>query len=201
MSRQRAEPHGILIVCTANRARSVLAEFALREALRVRGVDSIAVESAGTWAVHGTPPMRHAIEVLGEQTAEQAAAFRSRPLTAELIENAGLVLCAERAHRPDVVRLVPRAHRRTFTILQAERLIPDIHQDVAVGDPDIVVALAARLAAARGAGVPSSDDDDIADPAGGPLADYERAGAAIARATAALADALVAGHPRLVAAQ
>lgn len=174
---------GILLVCTANRARSPMAELMLAERFAADGTP-IEVRSAGTRAHEGEQVTRQTLQVL-ESRGIEATGFRSRPLSAELVTWADVVLCAERAHRADVVRLLPRAHRKTFTMAQAARLltVADAHR------VDSAATLAETLAAARGV-VPQSDEDDIADPAGGTAADYERAADRIAAAVRAIGSAL-----------
>lgn len=174
---------GILLVCTANRARSPMGELMLAATFAQDRTD-IEVRSAGTRARAGEHVTRHTLQLL-EGRGIEAAGFRSQPLTAELVEWADIVLCAERAHRADVVRLVPRAHRKTFTIAQSARLlaVAEVPRGASAS------ALADSLAAARGI-LPQSDDDDIADPAGGTTADYERAADRIGVAVRALGGAL-----------
>ena len=174
---------GILVVCTANRARSPMAELMLAATFAHDRTD-VEVRSAGTRAEEGEHVTRHTLQLL-EGRGIEAAAFRSQPLTAELVAWADVVLCAERAHRADVVRLVPRAHRKTFTLAQSARLlaVADVPRGASAAQ------LADALASARGV-VPQSTDDDIADPAGGTTTDYERAADRIAAAVRALGEAL-----------
>lgn len=173
---------GILLVCTANRARSPMAQLMLESRLGTNG-SGVVVRSAGTRAHADEPVTRQTLQVLDSRGID-AAGFRSQPLTADLVGWADLVLCAERAHRADVVRFLPRAHRKTFTLAQATRLLAATD-----GTEPTVASLTSRLAAARGI-VPQSPDDDIADPAGGTLADYERAAERISSAVLAISSAL-----------
>lgn len=174
---------GILLVCTANRARSPMAALMLAATFAQDRTD-VEVRSAGTRAHEGEHVTRHTLQLL-EGRGIEAAGFRSQPLTAALVEWADIVLCAERSHRADVVRLVPRAHRKTFTMTQSARLLA-----VADVPPGATAAeLADGLAAARGI-APQSPDDDIDDPAGGTTADYERAADRIAGVVRAVGGAL-----------
>jgi len=171
----------ILVVCAANRARSPIAHLLLQRAL---GTSAVRVDSAGTHASPAAPVTRSTRLIL-EARGIDADAFASRRLTAELIADADLVLCAERANRSDVVRLVARAHRKTFTLTQAERLL-----GVAPAPPvETVAELAVRLAAARGI-LPQDPDDDVPDPVGGDVAVYARAAERIDRAVWSIAHAL-----------
>lgn len=134
--------------------------------------------------------MADAVALLAER-GWNAESFRSSVLTPAAIDEADLVLCAERSHRSDVVRLVPRAHRKTLTLLQAARLVPHIRPPE--GPPDSGLSPLARLTeelmAARGHG-PASGDDDISDPAGHSRVAYDEAAALIDIAAASLTGAL-----------
>lgn len=176
----------VLLVCTANRARSPMMELLLRDILSRRGETAVDIESAGTRTLDGEPVTRHTVEVLRGHGVD-ASAFRSRMLNAAQIRAADIVLCAERSHRAAVVRIVPTALPRTFSLAQAARLT-----EASVPSPDgshDVAALVTRLALARGS-QPSSELDDIADPAGGSIADYQHAFDRISRAVRVIGQAL-----------
>ena len=117
---QAAAPR-ILIVCTGNICRSPLAEQLLRENLRAAGIDAV-VTSAGTHAMTGsamTPEAATLSLQYGASTTEHVA----RQLTKKLIADADLVLTATRDHRREVVTLLPKATRYTFTLNQFARLV------------------------------------------------------------------------------
>lgn len=205
MSRPDGTPAAgdILVVCTANRARSPIAHLMLEQALRDAGLEGIVVRSAGTRAAAGDPVMPDAEALLGERGLD-AADFRSTPLTPALVEQADLILCAERSHRSDVVRLAPKALRKTLTLAQAARLVPfvDPAELAPPSDPagetraslraahiPSVSTLTAGLMAARGH-VAASDADDIGDPAGHPREAYDDAALRIDDAVRAIVGAI-----------
>lgn len=78
--------------------------------------------------------------------------FRARSLTPVLAERADLILTATTTHRSDVLQLMPRALRRTFSILEFVHLACAVEgvRDAA-GSPWKVVRLAAALSRRKAA--------------------------------------------------
>ncbi len=154
----------ILVVCTANICRSALAEHLLRTALtKSAGATQFEVSSAGARGWDSAAMDAAAADEL-RRLGGDAGSFRSRPLQATHCENADLILTATMEHRAAVLELVPRALKRTFTLLEFAYLVthvPTIAE--AAGSPTEVVR---RAAAARGAAV--LDNYDVPDPYGGP---------------------------------
>jgi protein-tyrosine phosphatase len=133
----------------------------------------VRVYSAGTHAASGEPMHGLATAVLLERGLPTD--FRSQPLTKEMIEQAGLILTADRGHRAAVVTAVPGAVRRTYCLLQLARLA-DVTPRQPCADPVsatrtllefIPTALAHAPAAAPAA-------DDLADPIAGRIRAYRR---------------------------
>ncbi len=105
-------------MCTANICRSASAERLLREAIAgVPELVGVEVRSAGTAAWVGAPGCSIAPALAGH-----AAEHRSRPLTADLVSWADLILPAARDHRSRIVELDPTSRARTFTLRQAGRI-------------------------------------------------------------------------------
>ena len=178
----------ILVVCSGNICRSPVAEQLLRDRLPTEGV---VVHSAGTIARPGMPMTDEAAALSrfygGEPDHHEAAR-----LTKALVEEADLVLTAERSHRADVVRLHPRASRVTFTLTQFARMVDSIDPaDLAkIRTPDELVAAAA---ARRGYVQASSPEaDDIADPYRRAQSVYDAAGVSIDAAVTTIAAAFPA---------
>ena len=163
----RAAAGSILVVCTANMARSPFIEVELGRLLREAGLGGIEVSSAGTDAVPDTGVHRLVAEELARRGGDTAG-FRSRILTRELVESADLVLTASRGHRDHAGGLVPRGRDRMFTLLQLQRLLaaPVIRNGFG---PDLstVERLVALANANRGWAGTASRRDDIPDPVGG----------------------------------
>ncbi|SDK50993.1 hypothetical protein [Streptomyces indicus] len=129
----------VLFVCTGNVHRSVLAECLL-----ARRAPELTVSSAGTEARHVTG-MDAATRSVLIRFGGSAEGFASRPLTADLVAGADLVLGMEREHREAAVRLEPVAMRRCFTLKEFLRLARGLQ-----GDPPAPPEIVARVAAERG---------------------------------------------------
>jgi protein-tyrosine phosphatase len=180
----------VLTVCTGNLHRSPLAEGLLTA--RLGG--AFVVGSAGTHATVGDPmdPVAATLlKELGGSRPEGAA----RRLTAELVEQADLVLGAATEHRDAAVRLAPvRALRRAFTLREFARLVRP--EDAAgLACPAERAAALVEGAALRRAPAPGGpEDDDVADPYGAPEA-VARAAARLVADAVELIAAAVLGHP------
>ena len=182
-------PFSILVVCTGNICRSPLAEQLLTARLAGSSTPFV-VMSAGTMAQDGA--------AMDATAADMSRAYGGAPeahqatyLTEMLAESADLVLTAAREHRAAVVRLSPRASRRSFTLEQFARLAEasDPAELAAADSPADVVRLVASM---RGM-VPPLDDpeaEDIVDPYRRGLDVHERAAADVDRAVDAIVTAL-----------
>lgn len=182
----------VLMVCTGNVCRSPTAERLLLAHAARLGVAGLTVRSAGTRAMAGHGMEANAHDVLLGLGGDPAH-FRARQLTAALSTTADLVLTMSTRHRAAVLGDAPRAMRRTFTLLEAERLLdvaPDVTQE---GHPTPGAStLADRLLDARGRQPQGVPTDDIADPIGRDRAVFDVVGAQIDRACAAVARAIAA---------
>jgi len=153
----------ILVVCRGNVCRSRLVEGLLVEALRGTGHR---VRSAGTEAVEGTD--------LPDETLEAAARAgfplrtgTARRVTAEMVDDADLVLTLGRAHRRELLCIAPRAVRWCFTLLELERVLADpVVRHELSRQPRDTDRWVSTLAALRGLARRPLDptDDDVADP-------------------------------------
>ena len=118
----------------------------------------LTVSSAGMQALVGHPMDRGAASVVRHLGIDPTR-HRSRQFEVSMAAEADLVLTAERDHREDIIRQLPAAFRRVFTIKEFARIAPFVRS----GDPREAVAEAANL---RGL-VPQPADpaeDDVADP-------------------------------------
>jgi protein-tyrosine phosphatase len=163
----------ILFVCHANLCRSPLAERLARRALDDAfgpvAAASVAVSSAGTRAYPGSPMHRGSAEVLAECGVDSAG-FVSRTVTAEILDEADLVLTAAREQRAACVTLAPGTVRRTFTLRQFARLavaVPTAPQGTV---PERLRGLVDGINAVRHT-VPAvpGDSDDLPDPVNQPI--------------------------------
>ena len=97
-------PH-VLFICLGNICRSPLAEGVFRGLVREAGLeDHIVIDSAGTSDYHeGNPADPRTIEVARRRGVELTS--RSRPITAEDIENFDYLIVMDRSNERDVRRL------------------------------------------------------------------------------------------------
>ena len=178
----------ILVVCTANICRSPMAEHLLSADLAQQPTTAeveYVVTSAGIrgWdAAEMDADAAAELRKLGGDPTD----FRSKQLTAHDIETAGLILTATREHRTFVLEQVPRALRRTYTILEFAHLIEHLDSKPhPAGDPrEIVTAAFAHR------GDVTLDHYDIEDPYRGSAAKHHEVAAQIAKATATMARGL-----------
>ncbi|MFI6492315.1 low molecular weight phosphatase family protein [Streptomyces sp. NPDC050564] len=175
----------VLFVCTGNVHRSVLAERLL--AARLPPGSAVRPESAGTEA-WPRPGMESSTRAVLEKLGGDGSGFAARPLTAQLVVGAALVLGLGREHREAAVRLAPSAMRRCFTLKEFVRLavggVDEVrggeaggegaataHDGVPDGEGRRVVdgfdGVVAAAAGRRGAAAPVPPaEDDVADPWG-----------------------------------
>ena len=182
----------ILIVCTGNVCRSPLTERLL--AARLRGMN-VSVRSAGTGALV-FEDMTPETSVLVDRFGGEAGPHRARQLTEALIEEADLVLTATRGHRSEVVSLLPRASRYTYTLTQFARLVAAAQAEGSQLTDDSAGSLRALVedaAAMRGFVRPAAaEDDDIEDPYRRSTEVYDRVGIAVDRAVSQITAAISA---------
>lgn len=129
--------NSILFVCTANRYRSPIAAACFKAELIKRGQGEIwNVQSAGTWAMDGYPPMPAAI-LEAKQLGLDIREHRSRVITAEILQESDLVIVMEQGHK-ESLQVEFRAFREKVVLLSevAERSSYDISDPVT--DPQSV---------------------------------------------------------------
>jgi protein-tyrosine phosphatase len=176
----------VLVVCTANIARSPVAAALL--AAGWRSAPGIRVSSAGLRARVGAP-VDPTMAALASVPVQGTGA---RQLTPELVRSADLVLTMTAAQRAAVVGSVPAAVRRTFTLAELAALAAlAVGSDVLPpGEP--AQRLAGLLAAAprlRPLRTPGADDD-IEDPYGRDDVVQRQVAAALEQHTTALVRAV-----------
>jgi protein-tyrosine phosphatase len=169
----RAQPDnpgaaGIVVLCTANVCRSPMAAALLARRLAVLGV-TVPVRSAGM-ICSGDPPHPEVISVMASYGIE-IASHRSRIVCAADLASASLVLTMARDNLRHAAITEPGAWPRAFTlkelIRRGERIGPR-----PPGEPLSGWLSRTHAGRERTSMLGDSLDDDVADPAGGPLRAY-----------------------------
>ena len=160
----------LLVVCTGNVCRSPVAEGMLRAGLEARlGEGAPLVASAGTAGWEGSGATPESVAAAAERGVD-ISGHTARRLLAEHVAGADLVLAMAAEHRWEVVRLLPEAASRTFTLKELVRLVE------ALPARDQATGLAERVREAdalRRSGFPGNPhDEDVVDPLGMPLEGY-----------------------------
>jgi len=177
---------GILSVCTHNRTRSVLIGSLLEAHLRVAGV-AVHIQSAGT-AADGQQAMERAVHLLAARGLDVADHI-SRPVGADDVQDADLILTAEQQHVVAIAGQWPEAFARTFTLPElverarsvgpcGDRSLPEWLREINVGRPTAFDYL------------DSTDIPEVADPTGKSRAVWEQSFSQIDALTRELAKVL-----------
>ena len=98
----------ILIVCTGNSCRSIMAEGCLSKKLNDIGLDNVIIISAGTGTVPGFKPTNETIQVAKEHGIDVSGYISSR-LSRAHIENADIILVMAEMHKDAILRVIPSA--------------------------------------------------------------------------------------------
>ena len=155
---------GVLVLCTANRCRSVMSEALLARKIAEFGM-FVPVRSAGLVG-GGEPAPPEVISTMAAYGLD-VSHHRSHLVTAPDLREAGLVLAMAREHVRHAVVTEPAVWPHVFTLKELAR------RGDQVGPRMPAEPLAGWLARvhdgrARAALLGDSADDDVADPFGGP---------------------------------
>lgn len=166
---------GVLVLCTANVCRSVMAAAFLRRSVRERGV-SARVQSAG-FRGPGHPPPSEVVLVMARHRLD-VSFHRSRAVSKADLTVAHLVIGMTRGHVRLAVAAVPAAWSRCYTLRELVRR-GETGQPRKAGEP--FEDWLTRIHQGRSRSEMLGDDpaDDVADPVGGPPHTYAETAAAI----------------------
>jgi protein-tyrosine phosphatase len=187
----------VLFVCTGNICRSPLAEQLFRMHMEASRL-GVTASSAGT-GVRAGEPMTAQAAALSLGYGGDPSSHRAMPIDSVLIRESSLILTATRTHRAEVVSLVPRASRYTFTLREFARLVErSTTLDTAVEsvprtvEPFDLDEFVRQAASRRGHGpiMMSAADDDIPDPYLREQSVYDEVGVLVHDAVADIARAI-----------
>lgn len=122
----------VLFVCSGNSCRSPMAEGLLRLKLPSRLQDEVVVESAGTLGIEGMPAARHSVEIVQERGGN-ISQHRSQGVTAELVEDADLILAMALEHVDYLHENFPQYRENVFLL---KRFARNNNEAASQDDPD-----------------------------------------------------------------
>ena len=165
----------ILVLCTANVCRSVMAGAFLARRLAAAG-EAVRVSSAGLLR-DGDPPPTEVVSVMADHGID-VSGHRSRVADSGTLVTSDLILAMSRDQVRQVAVITPSIWSRVFTLKEFVRRSEQvgIRPD---GTPLAAWREQAHVGRDRMALLGDSPEDDIADPFGGPLEAYVSAAALI----------------------
>lgn len=166
----------LLVVCTANIARSPLAASMLAASLAPLGIE---VHSAGMQARPGHPAAESSQEQAKRRDLDLSE-HRSQPVTPESIRDADLVLTMSEHHRNQCASLAAEGSARVFTLRELVRLIGGLDLQDAPSDTAKRLAwLTEQAHHARSSASPPQTSEDVYDPIRDPEAAWVAMGATL----------------------
>ncbi len=114
-----SKPKTVLLVCTGNSCRSVMAAGLLKVLLSGKG--DYKIMTAGVAAIKGMPPTYEAIQVMSEQDID-VSDHRSSPLSDEMIAETDLILVMETRHKENILRRNPEAKGKVHLLSEFGRI-------------------------------------------------------------------------------
>jgi protein-tyrosine phosphatase len=150
----------MLVVCTANICRSVMAESFLRRDAAARGLEDLQVSSCGV-LFDGEPASAAVQAVLGERDLD-VSDHRSRRFSAELLATSDLVVTMERRHARELALTTEGGSPRIHTLGAVAGWLGGV-EDLEGSPADRIARFAALR---RSSDLLGSGADEIEDPHG-----------------------------------
>jgi len=108
----------VLFVCTGNTCRSPMAAVVLQDKVNIEClINEIHVSSAGLAAVPGAPAADNACAAVAS-IGLSLVSHKATALSMNMIEAADLVFTMTRQHRDAILRALPTAGRKVFTLAE-----------------------------------------------------------------------------------
>jgi protein-tyrosine phosphatase len=179
-----SDPDGVVVLCTANVCRSPMAAALL--ARRLSGLGVAARVRSGGMLRGGDPPLPEVISVMARYGID-ITGHRSRVACAADLASASLVLAMARDNLRYAVVTEPGAWPRTFTLRELIRRGERVGARPP-GEPFSGWLSRVHAGRKRVALLGDSADDDVPDPAGGPLSAYADVAGLLDRSLTRLAE-------------
>ncbi|MBP7216059.1 MAG: threonylcarbamoyl-AMP synthase [Candidatus Omnitrophica bacterium] len=111
----------VLMVCTGNSCRSVMAEWLLRKKLQDKARVDIEVTSGGTMMLEGLNASSETLALL-KQEGIDASQHHSKRLTRAMVLMSDVILVMERVHEEYVKRMAPEIKNRVFLLKEFAKI-------------------------------------------------------------------------------